>query len=304
MAARSPAARRLRRALVYPLEAVGALALFGFFRLLPLDAASDLGGWLGRTVGPRLGITRRAQRNIRRAMPEKSEPEIAAIIVEMWDNLGRVVGEYPHLNQIGAAPEKGGRVTVEDWTPVAPFRGEDGAPCILFSGHFANWEAFALHLRNNGLGYAQIYRPPNNPWVDAMIRRVRRLDDADIAPKGAAGARKAIRLLRAGRRLGMLVDQKLNDGIEVPFFGRPAMTAPAPAQLGLRLGCAVVPVRIERVGGCRFRLSFLPPLVPPDSGERKRDVAAMMGEVNRLLEGWIRDRPGQWLWLHQRWPDS
>ncbi len=304
MAKRSPAARRVTRALVYPLEAIGAVLLFGLFRALPLDAASGFGGWLGRTLGPRLGITRRAVRNIRRALPEKTDVEIAVIITEMWDNLGRVVGEYPHLDRIGAAPEKGGRVTVEDWSLVEPFRGEDGAPCILFSGHLANWEAFALYARNNGLGYAQIYRPANNPMVDALMRRVRRLDDADIAPKGAGGARKAIKLLRAGKRIGMLVDQKLNDGIDVPFFGLSAMTAPAPAQLGLRLGCAVVPARIERLGGCHFRVSFLPPLTLPDTGDRKSDVAAMMGEVNRLLEGWIRERPGQWLWLHRRWPDS
>lgn len=304
MAKRSPAARRVTRALVYPLEALGAVLLFGLFRALPLDAASGFGGWLGRTLGPRLGITRRAVRNIRRALPEKSDVEIAIIITEMWDNLGRVVGEYPHLDRIGATPEKGGRVTVEDWSPVEPFRGKDGAPCILFSGHLANWEAFALYARNNGLGYAQIYRPANNPMVDALMRRVRRLDDADIAPKGAGGARKAIKLLRAGRRIGMLVDQKLNDGIDVPFFGLSAMTAPAPAQLGLRLGCAVVPARIERLGGCHFRVSFLPPLTPPDTGDRKSDVVAMIGEVNRLLEGWIRERPGQWLWLHRRWPDS
>jgi KDO2-lipid IV(A) lauroyltransferase len=304
MAKRSAAARRANRALVYPLEAAGAVLLFGFFRLLPLDAASGFGGWLGRTIGPRLGITRRAVRNIQRALPEISDTEIATIITEMWDNLGRVVGEYPHLDRIGATPEQGGRVTVEDWTLVEPFRGEDGAPCIFFSGHFANWETFALTARNNGLGYAQIYRPANNPWVDAMMRRVRRLDDADIAPKGAAGARKAVRLLKAGKRVGMLIDQKLNDGIDVPFFGRGAMTAPAPALFALRLGCALVPVRIERIEGCHFRVSFLPPLTPPDTGDRKRDVAAMMGEVNRLLEGWIRERPGQWLWLHRRWPDS
>jgi len=304
MANPSPAPGRARRALVHALEAAGALLVFGFFRLLPLDAASGLGGWLARTAGPRLGITRRAVRNIRRAMPEKSDAEIAEIVREMWDNLGRVVAEYPHLDRIGAAPEDGGRITLENWPLVERFRGDDGAPCILFSGHLANWEVFALCARNNGMGYTQIYRAPNNPWIDVLMRRVRGLEDAAIAPKGLAGARKVARMLRQGKRIGLLVDQKLNDGIEVPFFGRPAMTVPAPAQLGLLLGCAVVPVRIERTGGCHFRISFLPPLTPPDTGHRERDVELMTEEINRILEGWIRARPGQWLWLHRRWPDS
>ncbi len=304
MAKRSRAARRLYRAFAYPLEAIGALLMFGLFRALPLDAASGFGGWLGRTIGPRLGITRRAQRNIGRAMPEKSDAEIAAIISEMWDNLGRVVAEYPHLERIAATTAHGGRVTVEDWSPVERFRGEAGVPCILFSGHLANWETFAPYARNNGLGFAPIYRSPNNPMINVMLRWMRRLDGADILTKGSSGARKAIGLLRAGNRVGMLVDQKLNNGIAVPFFGRPAMTAPAPALFGLRLGCAVVPARMERLEGCHFRLSFLPPLARPDTGDRARDIEVMMGDVNRLLEGWIRERPGQWLWLHRRWPDS
>ena len=119
-----------------------------------------------------------------------------------------------------------------------------------------------------------------------------------------AGARKAIAVLRAGRRLGMLVDQKANDGIAVPFFGRDAMTPPALAQFALRFGCTVTPVRMERLDGCRFRVTFYPALDLPASGDRHADLAEAMRRVNAMLEGWIRERPAQWLWLHRRWPDS
>jgi KDO2-lipid IV(A) lauroyltransferase len=96
----------------------------------------------------------------------------------------------------------------------------------------------------------------------------------------------------------------MNDGIAVPFFGRDAMTAPALARLALRYDCPVIPTRLERIGGCRFRLTFHAPLVVETSGDRRRDVASIMTEVNRRIEGWIRDRPGQWLWLHRRWPEG
>ena len=101
----------------------------------------------------------------------------------------------------------------------------------------------------------------------------------------------------------MLVDQKMNDGIAVPFFGRAAMTAPALAQLGLRYRCPVVPVRLERLAGCRFRVTIHPPLSFPDTGDQAADVRTTMTAVNALLEGWIRAGPEQWLWLHRRWPD-
>ena len=101
----------------------------------------------------------------------------------------------------------------------------------------------------------------------------------------------------------MLVDQKLNDGIAVPFFGRPAMTAPALALLALRFDCDVLPARVERLRGARFRLTVCPPLPLPHSGNQNADVAGLTAAVTAALEAWIRDRPEQWFWLHRRWPD-
>ena len=115
--------------------------------------------------------------------------------------------------------------------------------------------------------------------------------------------RQLIKALRRGEHLGMLVDQKLNEGIPVPFFGRDAMTAPALAQLARRFACPVAPVRVERLEGAHFRLTVYPPLTLAESGDREADTAAAMGQVNAIIEGWIRDRPEQWLWLHRRWPE-
>jgi KDO2-lipid IV(A) lauroyltransferase len=101
----------------------------------------------------------------------------------------------------------------------------------------------------------------------------------------------------------MLTDQKMNDGIPVPFFGRPAMTAPALAVLALRFDCVVLPARVERLGGAHFRLTVFPPLALPRSGDSHADAAALMAQVNAILESWVRDRPQEWFWVHRRWPD-
>jgi KDO2-lipid IV(A) lauroyltransferase len=101
----------------------------------------------------------------------------------------------------------------------------------------------------------------------------------------------------------MLVDQKMNDGIAVPFFGRDAMTAPALAVLALRYDCAVVPIRMQRLKGARFRMISEPPLALPKTGDNNADRRALMIEVNAIVERWVREHPEQWLWLHRRWPD-
>lgn len=286
----------------YPLEALAAIVVYGMFAVMPTPAASAAGGFLGRMIGPRLPVTRRALDNLKRAMPEIDDAGRKRIVRAMWDNLGRVVGEYPHIGSIARDAGKGGRVEIVNLEKADPIRADD-SPGILISGHLANFELFTLAAVSCGIEYAQFYRAPNNPLVDRLIQMVRRMPAEKQIRKGAEGARQAIRILKQGGILAILIDQKLNDGIAIPFFGIDAMTAPAAVQFGLRFDCPVIPARLERTGGCNFRLTFMDPLDIPDTGDRQQDVRIAMTRVNEMLEEWIRERPEQWFWLHRRWPD-
>ena len=283
----------------YRIEAWLAALLIGALGLLPLDWASWLGGVTGRLIGPRLGITKRARINLRAAVPELTSAEIEAVVRGMWDNLGRVVYEYPHLKKIKVFA--GDRVEVRGLENLKAALAA-GRRVIMFSGHIGNWEIAALAGGQYGIDVAQIYRAANNPLVDEMLARLRG-DAGELIPKGAVASRRAVAALRRGGHLSLLADQKLNDGIAVPFFGRDAMTAPALATLALRFECDVLPVRVERLRGAHFRLTVYPKLPLPNSGDRAADTLALMTEVNRTLETWIRERLGQWFWLHRRWPD-
>ena len=285
---------------IHRLEAWAAALWLGAFAMLPLDRASALGGAIGRLIGPRLGISNRARHNIKRALPGLSESEIADIIARMWDNLGRVAAEYSHLRNIRVF-EPGGRVETHGFEHMDRAVAA-GRRMIIFSGHIANWEIGMLAAVQYGMSVVQIYRAANNPLVDRMITRLRG-DTGGLIPKGAVAARRAIATLRRGAHLTMLADQKMNDGIPVPFFGRPAMTAPALAALALRFDCDVLPARVERLDGAHFRLTVFPALPLPRTGDSRDDAAALMAQVNAILETWIRDRPEQWFWVHQRWPD-
>lgn len=287
--------RRLR----HLAEALGAVLALTLFRLLPVEAASNLGGWLGRRLGPRLPVTRRARRNLRLAFPTMAERETARIIEGMWDNLGRTLAEYPHLGRI-AAPEAG-RVEVTDLDGGPPL-AERLRPGILVSAHLANWEVMPFVACRQGIDLAVIERAPNNPLVGALLERLRGVAGGRRLAKGARGAHEAMALLAKGGALGILADQKSSDGIVAAFFGHEAMTSAGPAQLSLRFGCPLIPARIERLGPARFRLTCHAPLALPQSGDRQRDLAALTLALNRLLEDWIRDRPEDWLWLHRRWP--
>ena len=289
-------ARRLRHAL----EGALVWLLVRLCRLLSVDAASALGGALARGIGPRLALTRRAARHYARAFPQADEPEVAAAMRAMWDNLGRTAFEYPNLTRIDCY--RGSRVSVTGAEHIDRLR-DDGRPGLFFSGHIANWEIMPLAVAQRGCDISLVYRAANNPHVDQMILKARGAITHTHVPKGAVGARQMVKIIRDGGHLGMLVDQKLNAGIAVPFFGQPAMTAPAIAQLALKYDLPLVPCAVRRTHGAHFAVTIHPPLAHPDTGDRERDVYALMVEINKFIEETIRANPPHWMWLHRRWKD-
>jgi Kdo2-lipid IVA lauroyltransferase/acyltransferase len=295
------AERRVGRRLLHLAEGLGATLVFALFRALPLDAASALGGFLGRGLGPRLRVSRRALANLRRAMPEIGPDEGRRVIRGMWDNLGRVVAEYPHLDAYQCYAGDG-RIEMRGAENIRA-QGAPGRRAIFFSGHFGNWEVPTLAVTQAGLGVVEMYRAANNPIVDRLIQRCRSVIGSELAAKGSAGARRMLAAMRSGRHIALLVDQKQNEGIAVPFFGRDAMTEQSLAVFARRFDCAVVPVRVDRLAGARFRVTAEPPLDWRRSDDPVADARALLAQVNQVLERWIRARPDHWFWVHRRWPD-
>ena len=290
---------------LHRIEAAATRALLRLLRALGPARASNLGGAIFRTIGPLLPVSRVAHANLRAALPYLDQAARRRIVRGVWDNLGRTIGELPHLADLGPTDHGPGWELVggHELNPLLATPG----PAILFSGHIGNWEALPVAAAAAGVPFNSMYRTIENPALDALLLDLRRRAmryDVQMFPKGAAGAMQAMRHLRAGGRLGMLMDQKMNDGIPARFFGRPAMTAPALAVLALRLRCPVIPGWVERTGPARFRVTCEPPLTLPGTGNRDADVAALTQTMNDTLERWIRAKPESWLWLHRRWPND
>lgn len=285
----------------YAIETVLAFFLYGLFRMMPVRVSSAVGGFVMSCIGPRMGASRTARRNLANAFPEKTEAEREEIVRGMWDNLGRVIGEYPHLRKIAT------RIEAEniDMFELAGLRPDGSQRAgIFFSGHLANWESCGIFAASRGMNINLVYRKPNNPGVEWLLRYARGGDAVGHIAKGAQGARQMMSALRAGESLGVMMDQKLSEGLPVPFFGRPAMTASAIVQFAMKFKCPVIPLQVQRLPGARFRLRFFPPIDIPDTGDRDADILQALGTINQMLEGWIRERPAEWLWLHRRWPEN
>ena len=282
-------------------EAAAAHALFALLGALPLGWASALGAALGGSIGPLLPVHRQGLDNLTRALPELSPAEVRRCARRMWRHLGRVAAEYPHLHRF-SVNEPGGRVELVGRAHLDEAK-RSATGGIFFSGHIGNWEIAALPLEQSGIPVTSIYRAANNPIVERMISRFRSAVMRHGVPKGHEGTRELVRTLGAGKHVALLVDQKLNTGIPVPFFGRDAMTASAVATFSLRYDCPIWPVRVERLGGVAYRVTIYPKLAMAQEGTREERIRAVTIAINQIFEDWIRERPEQWLWLHRRWPD-
>ena len=283
------------------LEAWVARGAVALLRRLGPVRSSNLGGALARTIGPLLPPSRTADRNLRRALPELDAAARRRVVRGVWDNLGRTVCELPHLAALGpTAAGPGWEVAGAD---IAGTLLRTGGPVLMFGGHIGNWEMLPPVAASLGLPFASVYRASPNAAVDTILRGLRDAANPGLPQfrKGARGARDALAHVRRGGSLGLLVDQKMNDGVEATFFGLPAMTANALAGIAVTRRLPVVGANVVRLGPARCRVEIDPPIAVPDTGDRAADVLTLTQAINDSLERWIRAKPEGWLWLHRRW---
>jgi KDO2-lipid IV(A) lauroyltransferase len=270
-------------------ESAAFAALIGVFRVLPVDAASALGAFLARWLGPVLARRRddQARRNLARCIGH----DVGAIRRAMWAQAGRTFGELPHLKWLAThRVELVGREHLD--AALA-----SGRPVLLVAGHLGNWELLPFLAARLGLKLNAVARTASNEASERILARLRAGGAAEVIPKGQAGTRRLVRRLHAGEHFCFLVDQRFSEGIVVPFFGMPAKTTPAAAALAIRHHGTVLPVRCERLGGAHFRVTVEPPI------DLNWGAEAATAAINARLEAWIRARPDQWLWTHRRWPE-
>jgi KDO2-lipid IV(A) lauroyltransferase len=287
---------------------VGALAvgLLKVLRLFPPDALADFGGWAMRTIGPLFPENRIGRDNLAAAFPEKSAAEIDTILRGVWDNLGRMGAEFAQLDRLwdydADNPDKIGRVEI-DRENIARFVQLliDEKPALIFSAHLANWELPAIAASTYKLDSAILYRKPNIAAIDRWLRETRAVNMGEMIATDISAPMKIAEALQRGAHVGMLVDQYYVRGVEVTFFGRRTMANPLIARLAQHFNCPIVGTRVIRLPGNRLRAELSDEIEPVRDASGKIDIAGTMQVITTVIEGWIREHPEQWLWLHRRW---
>ena len=284
--------RYFRRIFIWPIEAGVVFLLFFAARLLPVAIASAVLGYFLGFVGPLTPWQSRARRNLTLALPDLDHQAQTAILKKMWNNLGRVLGEYPHIGRLAAT----NRVEFVGLDNLQALRGGG----FLIGAHIGNWEVGPYAAITASQPVAAIYRPLNNPLLGGILERRQVTYGGNIYRKGREAALGMVSALKKGQFMCLLVDQKLREGMVVPFFGRDATTSISYIKLSIRKKVPVMYMHTERLTGCRFRVTISPPIPLPEVDD-DASILKLATEINDTLEQWIRQRPEQWFWPHRRW---
>ena len=276
---------------------------FSFLRWLGPERASNLGGAIMRWIGPLLPAHRTALENIRAAFPDMEASKVKRIARGAWDNLGRTATEYAHLQHLfdwDVEKPGAGRSEVSGIEYFDSLR-DDGKPGIIFSAHLGNWELPAICAARYGLDATAVFRAPNNAAARAVIHSIRSGTMGGLAAAGPGASFAMRNVLERDGHLGMLIDQHFTRGVVVDFMGRPALTNPILGTFAKHFDCPVHGVRVIRLPNYRFRLELTPPIHLPRDASGQVDVAGAMAAMTAVVDGWVREYPEQWLWMHRRW---
>ena len=287
--------------------AVGALTvgLLRTTRYFDPDKTAKAFARIAGLIGPKLREQRIGRANLTAAFPEKTPEEIDTILAGVWDNLGRVGAEFAHIDHIWdfdeARPNQGRTQLSQRTHELFHQLRLDGKPALIFASHLANWEMPALAAVAHGLDCAILYRRPNIASADRIIQEMRQVKMGTLIPAGRDAPLRLAEALQKGQHVAMLVDQYLTGGVEVTFFGRKTRANPMLARLLRQVECPVHGVRIIRLPGHRFRAELTEEVKPVRDEHGKIDVQGTTQAITSVVEGWIREYPEQWLWLHRRW---
>ena len=280
----------------YFFEFLIIIILFIIFKILGMKFASNLGSFIGGSLGPFFGSKKKITLNIKKALPETSEKNIEIIAKEMWKNYGRILSEYVFIKNFrDSINEK--FITVEGQEVLDNIK-DSKEPVVFISGHFNNFELMAMQIEKSGINLAAIYRPLNNIFLNKIMETIRKKYICqNQIKKGRSGTRELLEFFKKNYSIALMIDQRVSEGIKSDFFGQSAFTTTIPAQLVKKFGCKIIPVYIERIRGSFFKLKIDRPIIY----EKDSSIEKITLDLNKCLEKMILNNPSQWIWSHNRW---
>ncbi|HJK87715.1 MAG TPA: hypothetical protein QKA14_02645, partial [Candidatus Megaira endosymbiont of Hartmannula sinica] len=274
---------------------------------MSLESASNLFSKIFKTIGKYLPFNKRILDNLnyinyKEILQDKKYLNI--FITRLWDNFGRYIAEFMFINKISQKIiDK--KIKINGLQNIANATGHSQNPFILSIAHQANWDFVIQAITKLYPKFVIVYKKIKNPYLNRFILKTRsgnNTKDTNIimVEKSKKGSRKLIEAIKKGYSVVMLTDQRINDGIKVPFFGMDALTARGIVRISKKYKYPILPVQIIREKKtCSFSVNIHKKLNTNNLSDYE-----ILKNLNNIMEGWIRKCPQQWFWFHKRWKIS
>lgn len=271
--------------------------------ILPYRLATTIStviAWVLRTVDRK--HVRIAVKNLSRSVDVCPPDQIPGFVEKVYDHFGLALVEMLMI------PRLMKRHQVSEYVKLVGYNTFDRVTAdhrgvIVVIGHLGNWEIGGLATTLAGYPIQSLAKPIDNPWIEQYLRRIRTQTGQKIIPRDRALG-EMVRVLKAGGMLVIQVDQDARQsGVYVNFFGRPASTHRAPATLSLKYNVPIVLVNTYREKRVNYAVCS-EPIYPDAFRERPDPVKALTQACSDRLEGFIRQHPHQWMWMHDRWKSA
>ena len=280
----------------YFLEFIFIVNLFIIFKILGFKLASNMGGYIGKKIGPLFRSKQTILTNIKNALPKTNKADLELIIQSMWENYGRILAEYVFLKDF-RKEKLNDYLEIEGKEHLNKVR-DSNEQVVFVSGHFNNFELMAMQIEKSGIKLAAIYRPLNNIFLNGIMEKIRtKYICKNQIKKGRRGTRELLKSFNNKNSIALMIDQRVSEGEKSNFFGQDAFTTTIPAQLVKKFGCKIVPIHIERYNDFYFKMKVEEPI----NYNKDSTIDEITLSLNKLLEKMILKNPSQWIWSHNRW---
>jgi len=283
----------------YILEYIPLRIAVFILSILPRSIAMKIGKGAG-SLACRLMTSRYriARQNILEALPGTSENDVRGIVKGCWQNLGLTAAEIASLPSIDK--EKFFSIVDAKGLEHAKASHAKGKGFLMIGGHYGPWEFTSHIFAFSGIPTAAVARRIKNPHVDELVNHYRTLHGNEVMLSKNA-VRNSMRALKDGKMVGILIDHRVAEGgLQIPFLGKPAHTTSLPAILALRLQIPVHFIRAWREAG-KIKVEILPAMDFTGVPNSPEGIDKATRRMSRVFEDWVREKPENWLWIHNRW---
>lgn len=284
------------------LEYLPVWAVMRLLQVLPRRAAHRVGIGIGLAFFHFYQRLRRVgMRNLQLAFPEMPEQERLAVLRGVFVSLGRLLGEFPRFPQYSR--ENVAEIAIQDGLENYEAARQRGKGVLFVTAHLGGWEVGSFVQSLCGYKLQVVVRDLDNSYLNRLVKRYRTLHGNGSIDKNGF-ARGLLSAMRRGETVGILMDTNMvpPHGVFVDFFGHQACTAVGIARVALRTGAAVVPaftIWDEKLG--KYRIRMEPALETVRTGDDAADAVTNTAIYTKVIEGFVRRYPDQWLWVHKRW---